>query len=156
MAERTAVAFLDFDGVISSFRAMAARGEWIDPIACEMIARLRAKHGFSIVISSSWRGSEHRCRKALTASGLVDFLHTDWRTNESPAGRRGEEIRDWLQRNGEPEFIIFDDETFDFDEQQASRLVKCDTMNGMLHEHYVAADELLARILIQQPDEQAA
>src|SRR3546814_4199734 len=59
---RDLIAFLDFDGVISSPRAYVVQPElprdhrWIDPVSCKMIAKLQSDYGFQIVISSTWRG----------------------------------------------------------------------------------------------------
>ena len=71
------VLFLDFDGVISTPRAKHATGEWIDPIATALLAKLQREQGFQIVVSSTWRHMEQRCK-------------------DDPAG----ELRCMIQRNG--------------------------------------------------------
>src|SRR3546814_982432 len=99
------IAFLDFDGVISSPRAYVVQPElprdhrWIDPVSCKMIAKLQSDYGFQIVISSTWRGfGRDRCAAVLAPYGLDAALHDDWRTNHWPDGSRPSEIDDWLER----------------------------------------------------------
>src|SRR3546814_10538871 len=103
---RDLIAFLDFDGVISSPRAYVVQPElprdhrWIDPVSCKMIAKLQSDYGFQIVISSTWRGfGRDRCAAVLAPYGLDAALHDDWRTNHWPDGSRPSEIDDWLERN---------------------------------------------------------
>lgn len=145
------VAFLDFDGVISTPRAHMANHEqperdirWIDPVACKLIARLQKQHGFKIVISSTWRGfGRDRCAAVLAPYGLAEHLHEDWQTNHWPDGSRPAEIDDWLERNGEPPFIIFDDDAFAWTGRQRARWVQSCCYNGFQCHNFEEADRLL-------------
>lgn len=130
------IVFLDFDGVISTPRAKIATGEWIDPIATALLAKLQREFGFKIVISSTWRVMQDRCLRALAPSGLVSALHADWRTNEDPEGARPREIDDWLARNGEPDFLILDDDQFAWTGRQVARWIHTHIYDGFLFEHY--------------------
>lgn len=140
------VVFLDFDGVISTPRSMIATGDWIDPIATALLAKLQHEFGFSLVISSTWRGMEQRCRDALTPSGLVNALHDDWRTNDDPESFRPREVDDWLSRNGEPEYLIVDDDSFGWTGEQLMRWIHTDAEDGFLFCHYQDMRERLGLI----------
>jgi len=140
------VLFLDFDGVISTHRAKHATGEWIDPIATALLAKLQREQGFQIVVSSTWRHMEQRCKDALAPSGLLQHLHPDWRTNEDPEGFRPRELDEWLARNGEPDFIILDDDAFAWTGRQMPRWVQTDIYDGFLLKHYQQATTIIAAL----------
>ena len=143
------ILFLDFDGVISTNRAWLAQKDiddfylrWIDPIAVRMIADLCAQYNFQIVIISTWRKfGKAECTTALGRANI--YIHNDWRTEEiwpkgpnGSAGSRPAEIDDWLARNGNPDYLIIDDDSFNWTEEQAARWIKTDTCNGFSTENY--------------------
>jgi hypothetical protein len=150
-----AVIFLDFDGVICSPRAYVAQEDrwlgdqwplrWADQVACDLVTRLLTLHGAKLVISSTWRQMEGPCQKVLGRYGLARFLHSDWRTGEDEKRFRGAEIAAWLSANGNPPFIILDDDS-DFTAEQLPWLVNTDSIEGMMLKDFEKADELLRRI----------
>lgn len=146
------IVFLDFDGVISTNRAWLAQKDiedfydrWIDPVAVKMIADLCAQFGYQIVVTSTWRKfGWDVCHSAL---GIAEeYIHDDWRTKEiwpkgpnGSAGSRPAEIADWWDRNahyGENEYIIVDDDSFNWTPEQAERWIKTDGLNGFSTENY--------------------
>lgn len=156
-----AVIFLDFDGVICSPRAHVAQAKrwvgpeysalrWADPVACDLVLQLAEKHAAKIVVSSTWRGMETRCRQVLDRYKLSLHLHADWCTGYDPKRYRGNEVREWLDAHGNPPFVILDDDS-DFDEDQRLFLVLTDGLNGMMLDKFDAADKLLCRLLAKEP-----
>ncbi len=149
------VIFLDFDGVITSPRAFTAQEErwgrdnrelrWADPIACDLVGRLLAKHDAILVVSSTWRASLAQCSVILGRYDLDRYLHDDWRTGEDPQRHRGNEIQAWLDEHGSPPFIILDDDT-DMTPEQMPWLVATCSINGMMLADYDKADKLLAEL----------
>jgi hypothetical protein len=158
-----AIIFLDFDGVICSPRAHVAQGKrwvgpeysgirWADPVACDLVLHLLEKHQAKLVISSTWRTMESRCRQVLGRYRLDRHLHEDWRTGEDPKRYRGNEVREWLEAHGRPPYVILDDDS-DFDEDQKGHLILTDGLNGMLFDKFRAADALLSRLLLVPSEE---
>ncbi len=148
------VIFLDFDGVICSPRAFIAQEirwsdrralRWADQVACDMVYRLLVKFQARLVISSTWRNMVDECNKVLGHYGLSPFLHDDWRTGNDDKRHRGTEIAAWLDKNGNPPFIILDDDS-DMTEAQTPWLVLTDSLNGMMLHDFTKAEELLAAI----------
>lgn len=143
------ILFLDFDGVLTSSRASAGIGEslwtYLDPVACRFIEHRCIKNNVEVVISSTWRiGQESGSyfRGLFGAAGFSKIkIHTDFRTKQLK-GNRGNEIQEWLDRHGNPEYIILDDDS-DMLERQKPRFIKTDTYNGLLHEHMLEFDRLL-------------
>lgn len=147
------IAFLDFDGVISSPRAHLVNdtldqdARWIDPISCLLIAKLQREFDFQIVISSTWRGfGFDRCASVLEPYGLHTSLHQDWKTCHWPDGSRQHEIDHWLEYHGEPPFIIFDDDAFAFTDRQREVWVQSCTYNGFQLHNYEEARRILTRL----------
>lgn len=156
------IIFLDFDGVICSPRAHCAQqsrwhGEqrwlaWADPIACDLVKRLCDEHRARLVISSTWRTMVGPCNQVLGRYDLFEHLHNDWRTNEARAEQaagslsRPWEINDWLSRNGDPEFIILDDDSFAWDGRQLDRWIQTDCQEGMSFAAFAKAEERLKAI----------
>lgn len=152
------IMFLDFDGVISTHRALAAnrygcyaddRMRWIDPVAVGLIADLCARFNYQIVVTSTWRKfGKQVCTEALGIANI--WLHHDWLTDEiwpkgpnSSAGSRPAEIEDWLDRQrgfGEPvtDYVILDDDSFNWLPDQRERWIKTDGLNGFSAENYEA------------------
>jgi hypothetical protein len=145
------ILFLDFDGVISTNRAWLANkllgiddfyDRWIDPMAVAMIADICEQFDYTIVVTSTWRnfGYQH-CHRALGMA--AQYLHADWRTKEiwpkgpnSSAGSRPAEIADWLSRYEVEDYIIVDDDSFNWLPDQRERWVKTDQLNGITTENY--------------------
>ncbi len=147
------IAFLDFDGVISSPRAFIVNEgmdhdhRWMDPVSLKLIGKLQRDYGFQLVISSTWRGiGRPRLEAILAPYGLDSALHDDYRTGEDEDRNRSVEINDWLNRHGWPEYIILDDDGFEWSDEQRSRWVQSCSFNGFLLANYEQADKLLKTI----------
>lgn len=145
----TKVIFLDFDGVIltpRAARAARASNNELDPVAVTTLAALGTM-GVQIVVSSSWRTLEDRCREVLRTAGLEQFLHADWRTRDSRhvlAGgkldRRGHQIADWLAQHPEVRSYRILDDSDEMLPLQSPFFVLCHAYDGL---GYYAISRLL-------------
>jgi hypothetical protein len=137
------VVFLDIDGVLCTPRAALALGDSgviraFDPIAIQFLNRLYEAAPYLLVMTSTWR-RDIGAKTAVKASGCYAQFHTDWRTGDRWASgdivesmhARPAEIRDWLEKNGPAEFLILDDDPFAWTPEQASRVVECDSYDGI-------------------------
>lgn len=104
------VIFLDIDGVMNSARyyKMVARNvpDWdrFDPFVVKMIRDLVERFTAKLVISSTWKfGAVKLLEKELKKSGLIKYLHPDWKIPYVHPSHRGNEIKLWL--NNHPEII---------------------------------------------------
>ncbi len=136
MSER--VIFLDFDGVILTYRTLLAsehRGHSQanpDPLLCSLI-RMACMKGIAIVVSSSWRDSERFCREKLADGRILRFLHADWRTGEiNTSNSRSLEVEAWLKSHPEvSDYRILDDDDFQWTPEQRARWYECSPYDGM-------------------------
>lgn len=137
------VVFLDIDGVLCTPRAALALGDYgiiraFDPVGIQFLNRLFEAAPYFLVMTSTWR-RDVGSRTALQACGCHAPFHEHWRTGDRWSSgdiqcsrdARPAEIGDWLAKHGPAEFIIFDDDPFNWTEEQAGRLVECDTYNGI-------------------------
>jgi hypothetical protein len=136
------VIFLDFDGVIMTYRTLMASEVmgWSnadpDPMLCALLRRVCAT-GVGIVVSSSWRDAEETCKAKLKEGDLLRFLHDDWRTphmyqDGQSAGSRSREVADWLTRHPEvADYRILDDDHFQWTPEQTARWIECSAYDGM-------------------------
>lgn len=131
--------FLDFDGVICTPRAFNSQRyiedmdlRWLDQIASYLISTAIEDSGIEvkIIISSTWRHFGIDICKKILGDNLGKYLHEDWNTLD--LWDRSKEIESWLESHeGEfSDYIILDDECFNFNEEQLSRQVKSDTYDG--------------------------
>jgi len=146
------VLFLDFDGVLITWRSHAARSNWDLNTSCpdvtigkflEKLFHYSTHIPLKLVISSSWRFNEVDCKDVLEQFNLIQYLHPDWRTtvygnnlsNEEVvvALDRGGEIQEWLNRHTEvKEYKILDDYPLTmFPEKQHRNLIHCDGVDGL-------------------------
>lgn len=141
------IIFLDFDGVLCTMRQAVAEGDYgllgnIDPVAIRFLDNMCNQYPIKVIISSSWRIGEQygffdAIFKAARAFNISKSLYyTDWATDRL-SGIRGLEIEDWLKRNNDivKDYLILDDES-DMLDYQMTRLVKTDSMNGVLLDNY--------------------
>ena len=142
------IIFLDFDGVLASSRASKAVGEkfwrYLDPLALRFIERMCQQYYARVVISSTWRIGEKRSyfNDLFSCSGFGGIvMHTDAMT-KNLSGNRGDEIKDWLDRNGSPDYVIIDDDS-DMLPEQKTRFVHTDPHDGMLFKHYLKLEGLI-------------
>ncbi|TJZ75595.1 HAD domain-containing protein [Chitiniphilus eburneus] len=128
------VLFLDFDGVLNSVRTATAFGDYphkldqiqkFDAVALQLIRNLNAA-GVSIVISSAWRTfcTQRDIERAMG-------LRLAGETPKSASGRRGEEIKTWLDANPDvTEYAIVDDDS-DMLPEQMERFVQTNRQEGL-------------------------
>ena len=97
-----------------------------------------------IVISSTWRfGAVQLLNNELKKSGMIKYLHKDWKTPQLYPSHKGKEIKSWLDLHTDiSEYVILDDDESILDDQKP-RFVKTDLINGMQEEHYEQAREIL-------------
>lgn len=152
------IIFLDFDGVICTGRQAIAAGErgviaGLDPVALLFLDRMCREHQCQVVISSSWRYGKRRRRhfyELFASAGyycLAKALHPKWDTPVSQIQEncRGREIDMWLLENDpEADYIILDDDDRILDHQRPHH-IHTDSHNGMLMQHYIDAEKIIAR-----------
>ena len=147
------ICFLDIDGVLTSGRATFACGERgimkrFDPLACEFLERHCVENDLQIVISSYWRmGTDENYWRDLFYCagyrGIRIYRDTDqFKTPELP-GVRGNEIKFWLNVNGDHDYIILDDSSDMLDEQKPW-FVHTDINDGICARHYAQFNRLMA------------
>ncbi|ACK82502.1 HAD domain-containing protein [Methylorubrum extorquens] len=160
----SAVLFLDIDGVLNSrdcWASLTGQRYKIDRTKVALLNEVVAATGCKVVVSSTWRkgawSGPQGCRAILRYYGVRARFPRDWRTIELPGPAegdaaawlrwsaehtrvRGEEIADWLSRNGSPAYAIVDDDS-DMLPEQMPRFVQTSFEHGLTREH---ADRLIA------------
>lgn len=139
------IVFLDIDGVLneeSTPTRTKSRAIFIDRDKLLRLKRIVDATGAQIVLSSTWRydrddarynGDFLELQEAFHNVGLEFYSYTP----EDAIGiRRGMEIKAWLGLHPEiDQFIILDDDLFDFEERGLlPRLIKTDFGDGGLTE----------------------
>ena len=136
------VIFLDFDGVLNTEQYQArlasdgkptkdAWGPLFDPRAVENLRRIIDATDARIVVTSSWRFAHRlgRLRMMWEVRGLPgDSLSA--LACDSMCMSRGEEIEDWLEEHGRPDYVIIDD-LDDFLPSQHPRYVEINPIVGI-------------------------
>ena len=144
---------MDIDGVLNSktyYKTVdRTKKDWnrFNPLAVEMIKRLIEEFKSSIVISSTWRYAfVKELKNELIKSGLVKYLHKDWKTPEAYPSHLGEEINLWLGNHPEAiDYVIIDDDE-NILEEQKNWFIRTDINEGMTEEHYYKVRQIF------QPD----
>ena len=144
---------MDIDGVLNSktyYKTVdRAKKDWnrFNSLAVEMIKRLIEEFKSSIVISSTWRYAfVKELKNELIKSGLIEYLHKDWKTPQTYPSHRGEEINLWLNNHPEViDYVIIDDDE-NILEGQKNWFIRTDINGGMTEEHYYKVREIF------QPD----
>jgi hypothetical protein len=153
------IIFLDIDGVIATARSHLGHGKYggsmvdFDPMVAGMIIRLCTKYNAKIVITSTWRLNikdlmrtgdyrKDRLYNQLYITGLLEYLHHDWKTPELDGVRgedviRGHEIQAWLDQHVDvSNYVILDDDS-DMLEHQLKFHVHIKGYDGFLFDpHY--------------------
>lgn len=147
------VIFLDIDGVLNSIdttlafygQLSPAREDKLDPMSVGLLKKLCDNTSARIVISSTWRKlySREEFLDIFKSYGWHDFPFEDVTDNNNSCRQtRGHEIQRWLDANGNPEYIILDDDS-DMLESQLNNFVHCSNVNGFRSKHYCKALRLL-------------
>lgn len=83
----------------------------------------------------------------LKAAGCVIDYEDPWRTGRKPElgmESRPREIEDWLEEHGPvDDYVILDDDGFEWTEAQRERWVACDSYNGLSLSNFTAVLKLL-------------
>jgi HAD domain in Swiss Army Knife RNA repair proteins len=129
-ANPSRILFLDMDGVCCSKRATLILGHHcVDPMAVQFLNRLHAQAPYHLVASSSWR-REYYLPVVLEAVGCVAPFADPWKIETDAP--RPQAIADWLATYAsDADFLILDDEEFDWLPGQGDRWIRCDTKNGI-------------------------
>lgn len=157
--------FLDIDGVFTSARVHEAHNSvyevWhrFDPVAVDFMNKIHDTYEVEFVLMSTWKNyvpvdhehSKHWVLSAFGNSGFRGKVADVWKTdpNESWVDNyrytRAHEVKEYLEdRPFVDDFIMFDDNDYDFKKVLGkSRLVKTDSMNGLLHKHMLNAKSMM-------------
>lgn len=162
ISKKRRVIFLDIDGVLCTMRSHKAFGlrggleRHFDPVAVKMLEKLCEETGAKIVLSSSWRKDvdfESMTCVLMNAGFARVPWHSAWRTGDhstkigwgmTHSPPRGEEIKAWLDANGNPDYVILDDNS-DFLPEQMPYLVQTDSYDGFLWKDYQKAYAIIRR-----------
>lgn len=147
--EKDFAIFLDFDGVLVTFRSTVgnyAMGTMDNPdhVALRFFDNLnRAFPRVGVVISSTWRQGKHAEYGVFDFRNMFAFagcsgirLFSDWRT-KSLSGIRGTEIQEWLNRHPEVGgYLIVDDDSDMLPEQKDNFVHVKDGREGMMYRDF--------------------
>ena len=140
--------FLDIDGVLFDWKYLMKQMRegltknqynYINPDCVNalnhLIKSLEKHFNVTLVISSTWRISMEKTEQTLKENNLdynKKLEHTPITPNPH---ERGKEILTYLQSKPEPyDFVILDDETFDFDKYfDSSKIIKTNVSNNSLN-----------------------
>lgn len=138
--------FLDIDGVLWDWpylkkgmnEGRIKRGGIIEDLKPEsiealnyLIEKLSIKYDVKLVISSSWRFNMERTLEIIKKAGLnynkpIDRTIINFQN-------RGIQIKEYLKDKVNYDYVIIDDEDFDFNEHfQKEKIIKTDVMKGAL------------------------
>lgn len=149
------VVFLDYDGVVNTpqWSCNTITGKWEckfnyasdgmvnDVQAVQWVSEFCEKHGYAIVVTSTWR-REKNYAEYLRNAGLRKGIKIIDHTTRAYMGSRGEEINLWLEGHPEVEkYLIFDDDC-DFSEEQMKHLVRCNSSVGFKMDEFNMAEKL--------------
>lgn len=153
----TKLIFLDFDGVITTYKS-----KWkIDVSKCEMLKQLVEQTGARIVITSSWRYST--LQETIVKNDLNDWILKDYCIGVTERAiflvdidsewfipKRGMEIEkyinDYIETNNiseEIKYVIFDDDVFDLLYMQRDNIVHTNWKNGLSKSNIKKAIKIL-------------
>jgi len=127
------IIMLDLDGPVCTHRANNGLGDFFDPVAGGMLAKLCAQTGARIVIISARRRDGNLLDK-LAQIGILPWLynHPDhWRTGHDPDGIRGNEVDAWHADCPGHSYAIVDDERGGYAPHHIKRLVHTDLHAGL-------------------------
>lgn len=149
------VLFLDIDGPLVNHRSHLVMQELdqgmmssFDPISVGLVNLICQNTGAKIVISSTWRLIHPDIKEILTAHGIKDEFHPDYKTPVTRMGHgRGAEIKSWLDNHPETKhWCAIDDNTSGFVGDLKDGLVKVNVFDGIGLNDYQKAVSLLTYI----------
>lgn len=149
--------FLDIDGVFTSTRVHLSshdRNElWnrFDPVAVDFMNRLSDEYqNVEFVVMSTWKNylnvenknTNHLVLSMFRNSGFRGKFATPWKTDPFNVlhmnhTQRGAEVTKYLEEFGDDvaDYLMFDDNRYDFDRMSKKRLVQTDADNGLQVKH---------------------
>jgi len=144
------VLFLDIDGVLNSmnyfeylYNNNLKERFPIDPCAKKLLEDMVIQHDFEIVLSSTWRmnfNPDNSYHITTWADEKLSCILGETIFNRiidvTPimSGKRGTEIQYWLDNNGNPDYIILDDDS-DMLDNQLAYFVKTNNKCGLTAEN---------------------
>jgi len=139
--------FLDIDGVMYDWNYIIAetnagrmkRGAFIQKFKPDsikalnmLIQQLQRDYNVGLVISSTWRVNLPFAIQTLKDNGLIYDKEIE-RTPISNPAKRGEQILEYLSDKENFDFVIIDDEMFDFKKFfKQEQIIKCDMFKSAL------------------------
>lgn len=155
----TKLIFLDFDGVITTYKS-----KWyIDAAKCELIKELVEQTNARIVITSSWRYAT--LQETIDKNGLNDWILKDYCIgvteraifpvdidNDWFIPKRGMEIEkfinDYIETHNiteEIKYVIFDDDVFDLLYIQHNNIIQTNWKSGISNSNIKQALKILSK-----------
>lgn len=143
------ILFLDYDGVVNlpMWLPDGSRCKYNFPgdnsvngfQACQWISELCEKHGYEIVVTSTWR-LHPNYQKCLRNGGLRPTVNVLGATPYMSEKTRGDEIRAYLEQHPEvTHYIIVDDEN-DFYMYQQDHLIRTNEFYGFCYPEFLKAE----------------
>ena len=157
------VVFLDIDGVLVTWRAMATRqqlglprpSEAFDEEAVAAFNKFIERTGALVVISSAWRYRETKesMQEILSRNGVR--CKVVGLTGIRLDGIRGLEIRDWLQKHkGVTDYVVIDDDASDIvDHIPAEKFIHVEAglmSGGLTEEHLRVRSSMVEQLAVNQ------
>lgn len=156
------VVFLDVDGVFTSQRCQYGASckesilwDKFDPVAVDFMNDLHDKYEIDFVLTSTWVENLNVSNKNVyqwvisafrNAGFRGKFPLNKWKTNPDNdlEMRRGQGIRKFLEDNYYEDFLIFDDNSYDFSfENLKGRFVMTHHEDGLLTKHMRKAKSIV-------------
>lgn len=157
--------FLDIDGVMYDWDYIIAevnagrmkKGELIHRFKPEsikalnlLIKELEQNYNVCLVISSTWRENLLFTIKTLKDNGLKYEKEIEMTPIYDPV-KRGEQILDYLENKEDFDFVIIDDEMFDFKKFfKSENIIKCEMFHSALNTTMVK--EFLCNLIKNKED----
>lgn len=153
------IIFLDVDGVLNSMtyieqkeKEIEANLGYIDESTIKHLARIVEETGAKIVLSSSWRSMfDQNMHPAFDAAAELIRLLEKYNLaliskTEHIGSRRGDEVREWLNRHPNvSNFVILDDAPFPDWNELTKNWVKTSFTTGLTDEDATKAIAILER-----------
>ena len=140
--------FLDIDGVMYDWdyiteeinAGRVKRGGIVKKLKPEsvnalnyLVSNLEKRYNTQIVISSTWRNNLERAAEILKANGFECKNEITGTPISLSPEKRGEEILEFLKEKQNYDFVIIDDEMFDFKKHfSEDKIIKCEIYHSAL------------------------